>query len=175
MHWNHIALKSTLVNVIFFLNPLDNLWIPPLPPASPPPPYISRFQYVCYSCEQGWEGDGGRGNKGLMSLAEGRWRLRQMAWSLRHSGVARLVLKSSSLTFQQILPGGWGVCHTTPRIHAAVHPLHPATTPTPKKMLLCRSGRPSPLTNPYHVSAHVCIRSHSSVDGGRWVGLSPAC
>lgn len=60
-----------------------------------------------------------------MSLAEGGWRLRQMAWSLRHSGVARLVLKSSSLTFQQILPGGWGVCHTTPRIHTAVYPLHP--------------------------------------------------
>lgn len=76
-----------------------------------------------------------RGNKGLMSLAEGGWRLRQMAWSLRHSGVARLVLKSFSLTFQQILPGGWGVCHTTPMIGTAVRPLHPAaTTPTsPKK------------------------------------------
>lgn len=82
--------------------------------------YISRSQYVCYSCEQGWEGDRGRGNKGLRSLAKRGWRLRQMAWSLQHSGVARLVLKSSSLTFQQILPGGWGVCHTTPRIHTAL-------------------------------------------------------
>lgn len=65
-----------------------------------------------------------------MSLAKRRWRLRQMAWSLQHSGVARLVLKSSSLTFQQILPGGWGVCHTTPSIHTArftllPHPLLP--------------------------------------------------
>lgn len=87
-----------------------------------------------------------RGNKGLMSLAEGGWRLRQMAWSLRHSGVVRLVLKSSSLTFQQILPGGWGVCHTTPRIHTAAHPLHPTaiTTPSWSKFLLCRSGRASP-------------------------------
>lgn len=68
-----------------------------------------------------------------MILAEGGWRLRQMAWSLRHSGVARLVLKSSSLTFQQILPGGWGVCRTTPRIHTAVHPLHPAATTLPSK------------------------------------------
>lgn len=95
--------------------------------------YISRSQYVCYSCEQGWEGDRGRGNKGLMSLAKRGWRLRQMAWSLQHSGVARLVLKSSSLTFQQILPGGWGVCHTTPRIHTARF-----TLPSP----------PSPLSSP---------------------------
>lgn len=84
--------------------------------------YISRSQYVRYSCEQGWEGDRGRGNKGLMSLARRGWRLRQMAWSLQHSGVDCMVLKSSSLTFQQILPGGWGVCHTTPRIHTAPPP-----------------------------------------------------
>lgn len=87
--------------------------------STPHPQYVSRSQYVHFSCEQGWEGERGRGNKGLRSLATTGWRLRQMAWSLQHSGVARLVLKSSSLTFQQILPGGWGVCHTTPRIHAA--------------------------------------------------------
>ena len=77
-----------------------------------------------------------------MSLAKRRWRLRQMAWSLQHSGVARLVLKSSSLTFQQILPGGWGVCHTTPRIHMA-----PFTPPTP---LLLPSYPPIPSTPPQH-------------------------
>lgn len=118
--------------------------------------YISRSQYVCYSCEQGWEGDGGRGNKGLMSLAKRGWRLRQMAWSLQHSGVARLVLKSSSLTFQQILPGGWGVCHTTPRIHTALF------NPPPKKkiknkknllLLLCRPGPTELLTTLYRVPA----------------------
>ena len=107
------------------INQSQILWICLLSPAIPPPPqYISRSQYVRYSCEQGWEGDRGRGNKGLTSLAKRGWRLRQMAWSLQHSGVARLVLKSSSLTFQQILPGGWGVCHTTPRIHTAPHHHH---------------------------------------------------
>lgn len=56
-----------------------------------------------------------------------------MAWSLQHSGVACLVLKSSSLTFQQILPGGWGVCHTTPSIHTALFTLlpHPLLPPPP--------------------------------------------
>lgn len=123
--------------------------------------YISRSQYVCYSCEQGWEGDRGRGNKGLMSLAKRGWRLRQMAWSLQHSGVARLVLKSSSLTFQQILPGGCGVCHTTPRIHTALltppHPPTPTSNPLPKKKillpLLCRPGPTEHLTTPFHIPA----------------------
>lgn len=108
-----------------------NLLIKPSHFFFPPLRYISRSQYVRYSCEQGWEGDRGRGNKGLMSLAKRGWRLRQMAWSLQHSGVARLVLKSSSLTFQQILPGGSGVCHTTPRIHKALFTPHPALPPNP--------------------------------------------
>lgn len=108
--------------------------------------YISRSQYVRYSCEQGWEGDRGRGNKGLMSLAKRGWRLRQMAWSLQHSGVARLVLKSSSLTFQQILPGGWGVCHTTPRIHTALF-----TPPFPPSPL---SPRPNWASD--HSASHSC-------------------
>lgn len=113
--------------------------------------YISRSQYVRYSCEQGWEGDRGRGNKGLMSLATRGWRLRQMAWSLQHSGVACMVLKSSSLTFQQILPGGWGVCHTTPRIRTAL--FNPPTIP----LFLCRP--PPPHTHTLPASDHSILHS----------------
>lgn len=120
--------------------------------------YINRAQYVRSSCEQGWEGDAGRGNKGLMSLAARGWRLRQMAWSLQHSGVARLVLKSSSLTFQQIQPGGWGVCHTTPRIHAALFHL-PPSPPLPSLSPVPDHSVPCSLTFTY-----VYIQIHTFVD-----------
>lgn len=127
--------------------------------------YISRSQYVCYSCEQGWEGDRGRGNKGLMSLAKRGWRLRQMAWSLQHSGVARLVLKSSSLTFQQILPGGWGVCHTTPRIHTArftlPSPPFSSVPPPPLQPSLWPLCIAFLLFYPY-----ICIHSHINMYSG---------
>lgn len=121
--------------------------------------YISRSQYVCYSCEQGWEGDRGRGNKGLMSLAKRGWRLRQMAWSLQHSGVARLVLKSCSLTFQQILPGGWGVCHTTPRIHTALF-----NPPTQKK----KKSPASSLTIVYRIPAILCSHMYTFTHWHIW-------
>lgn len=128
IHINQLRILNLLIKPSHFSLSLSH--------SSPPLPtpllfsllrYISGSQYVRYSCEQGWEGARGRGNKGLTSLAGRGWRLRQMAWSLQHSGVARLVLKSSSLTFQQILPGGWGVCHTTPRIHTgSLHPSAPS-------------------------------------------------
>lgn len=122
--------------------------------------YISRSQYVRYSCEQGWEGDRGRGNKGLMSLAKRGWRLRQMAWSLQHSGVARLVLKSSSLTFQQILPGGWGVCHTTPRIHTAL--FTPLLSPPP--ILSPGPNRASDHSVSYFILTYVYIHTLTCIE-----------
>lgn len=100
-----------------------------------------------------------------MSLAKRGWRLRQMAWSLQHSGVARLVLKSSSLTFQQILPGGWGVCHTTPRIHTALFNL-----PSPP-FLLClppssRASDHCALLSYYFILTYVYIHTLTCIVAG---------
>lgn len=126
--------------------------------------YISRSQYVCYSCEQGWEGDRGRGNKGLMSLAKRGWRLRQMAWSLQHSGVARLVLKSCSLTFQQIYQ----------EAGESVTPLQGSTRPPPQK-----KKKFLPLLWPFCIAflllyPHICIHSHTDTYEGGSFGLVQA-
>lgn len=151
---------------------MENFWICLLSPAISPSNTLADLRMPATLVNRDEKEDRGRGNKGLMSLAKRGWRLRQMAWSLQHSGMARLVLKSSSLTFQQILPGGWGVCHTTLRIHAALYPL----PPTPKKYLPLLPQPNWPLRITFLLFyPRICIRSQVSTYWGGSFGLLQAC